>query len=209
MSRPDRRIRPNLPEVLPPIVEEGAVTPQVIVVQQRPTKPMDRLPASGWFARSFAVTAGYIVAVSVFAIVGFGLCFLACSGLALTAAQGVRETTRKMEAENARMEAELRRSESEKEFVGASRSDEPSDVPTLILPEIEPTVEEPKSDFPWRRWASRDGSFSTEAQFVSRANKRIKLRKRDETVITVDMDDLSDEDQSWLNLPAYKKRVSE
>lgn len=49
-----------------------------------------------------------------------------------------------------------------------------------------------------RTWASAEGGFKVEAEFVSAASNLVKLRKMDGTTITVAIDKLSNEDKEWI-----------
>ncbi len=60
----------------------------------------------------------------------------------------------------------------------------------------------PKKQSSRRNWSSRDGQFSTEAEFVSTADGFVTLRKTtDGTTVQVKTDDLSDRDLDWLRRP--------
>ena len=50
-----------------------------------------------------------------------------------------------------------------------------------------------------RTWTSTIGQFSVEASFMGHAGDKIKLRKTDGTIITVDAAKLSDSDRQWIN----------
>jgi SLA1 homology domain 1, SHD1 len=50
-----------------------------------------------------------------------------------------------------------------------------------------------------RNWTSADGKFSTEAGFQGTAAGKVKLQKTDGSVITVDIEKLSEADQKWIN----------
>lgn len=71
---------------------------------------------------------------------------------------------------------------------------------------IEPIVEEP-THFPAkrevinpkiRRWTSADGKFTTEAEFGGMAFGKVKLRKANGTIVTVDATQLSGDDREWI-----------
>ena len=49
-----------------------------------------------------------------------------------------------------------------------------------------------------RTWTAANGKFTVKATFVGSDNNKVKLKKENETVITVAMDRLSDEDQAWI-----------
>ena len=57
---------------------------------------------------------------------------------------------------------------------------------------------------PVRTWKSKSGTFSTEATFVSKLGNKVKLKKADGKVITVDADKLSEEDREWLDKRAKR-----
>ncbi|MGO9112773.1 MAG: tetratricopeptide repeat protein [Thermoguttaceae bacterium] len=49
-----------------------------------------------------------------------------------------------------------------------------------------------------RIWTAANGKYTVKATFVSSDTTKVKLKKEDETIITVDLDRLSDEDQAWI-----------
>ncbi len=51
---------------------------------------------------------------------------------------------------------------------------------------------------PVRTWTSTSGKFSIEAAFVSKAGDKVKLKKADGTIITVEAEKLSEDDQEWI-----------
>jgi hypothetical protein len=57
-----------------------------------------------------------------------------------------------------------------------------------------------------RTWTSAGGNFSVDAELVSFANGKLKLRKTDGSEITVDLEKLSDGDKAWVEEYMRSKR---
>lgn len=55
-----------------------------------------------------------------------------------------------------------------------------------------------KHDAVFRVWASADGKFSVNAEFLSYGEGKVKLKKEDGAVITVEVKNLSEQDQQWI-----------
>ena len=76
--------------------------------------------------------------------------------------------------------------------------------PESIIRELDPVpAPQAPSSSRVRTWTSADGKFSTEAEFGGMAFGKVKLRKADGTIVTVDSAKLSDEDQEWIKKRAH------
>ena len=49
-----------------------------------------------------------------------------------------------------------------------------------------------------RTWSDSSGKFSVEAEFVSYTAGKVKIRRKDGTVVELKLDRLSEEDQEWI-----------
>lgn len=65
-----------------------------------------------------------------------------------------------------------------------------------------PLIEAP--DF--RTWSSADGRFTVEAEFAGASSGKVKLRKRDGSVIRVEIEKLSEEDKAYISDRAKRSR---
>jgi hypothetical protein len=74
----------------------------------------------------------------------------------------------------------------------------PAPAETFPEPKVAP-MENPRR----RQWASADGKFATDAEFLSMTGGSVKLRKPDGAEITVPIDRLSDMDRQWIE--AYRR----
>jgi hypothetical protein len=59
---------------------------------------------------------------------------------------------------------------------------------------------------PIRTWHSASGKFSTDAEFLSAGLGKVKLRKADGTELTLELDQLSEDDRNWIADYARSKR---
>ena len=74
---------------------------------------------------------------------------------------------------------------------------------TLVPPPAEKLPESPtdspiKPESNVRTWTSADGKFKTEAEFQGSIAGKVKLRKTDGTIITIESYKLSEADQEWI-----------
>lgn len=107
-----------------------------------------------------------------------------------------------------------KRAEEKNAEASTKKPDEPKSYPvvpsppgnTNPLPVISDAMPEP--DASWtpppivnanlRTWTNASGEYKIEAEFVSMAAGKVKLKKADGMIVTLPMDKLSDEDQKWI-----------
>jgi hypothetical protein len=67
-------------------------------------------------------------------------------------------------------------------------------------PPLEPEQKRPSM----RTWMSSDGKFSTEVEFAGSISGKVRLRRADGSVITVDEEKLSNADREWIKKRSEK-----
>jgi hypothetical protein len=68
-----------------------------------------------------------------------------------------------------------------------------------------PLLEAKDANDKFRTWTTSDGIFTLEAEFISKQGNSIKLKKRNETVVVVTTNKLSNEDLQWIKSETAKK----
>jgi hypothetical protein len=91
--------------------------------------------------------------------------------------------------------------EPQAQTIATTSTDNPWPQPSTINPpeaSVAPAkIEQPEKP-KLRSWTSRDGKFSTTAEFKSMGAGKVKLIKQDGAEIEVPLDKLSDEDERWI-----------
>ena len=73
----------------------------------------------------------------------------------------------------------------------------------LLLAGTEPTVAQ------FRTWTDATGKYHTEAQFVDLKDGQVRLRKKDDSTVTVPIEKLSETDQKYVRESRYPFRITD
>lgn len=157
-----------------------------------------------------------LVLIPVVAIIGCGVLSGGCLMLgtaAKEAADAAKQAAKEQQPPSGQTE------ESEAELQPPSESAIPHDPPDATIPdkladEKQATPEPPPEEYQpepkpepeppvvqnekLRTWTDKSGEYSVEAEFISMAFGKVKLKKADGTIITMPLDRLSDDDRKWI-----------
>lgn len=174
---------------------------------------------SSFFGGGCGMVMGIFAAILAIGLLFVGGCVVltgGCVAVVGTAAkeaadEAQREAERKQQlqeeqsVESPEVIRESVESPQQPELVQPPDAKEPSPseaVPDEKQPEAEPTppAEPPKPAVNpnLRTWKDKSGEHSIEAEFVSMAMSKVKLKKADGKIITIPLENLCDEDREWI-----------
>ena len=139
-----------------------------------------------------------MILIPVLSVIGCGMLGGGCLFLAKSAQDAAKEAAAKTELRHSQKTEEKTRDE--------SKSSEVVSTPTPIYTEPRlPTVPAEKELVPpppkrpeIRTWTDTSGEYEIEAEFLSMAFGKVKLKKVNGVVVTIPLDKLSKDDQRWI-----------
>lgn len=172
--------------------------PTIIVAGNR--EP--RLEAGGWFTRAFSATCGVVLALLLFSA-------LICGGCLVVVNNAIDASAKREDRERLTNTARPVGSDDSEEDVGsnqlppmAPKSRSPDTSPPSKVAGLKQPPPRPEREF--RMWTTADGKFNTEAQFLSKTAGKVKLKKRDQSIVEVRVDLLSDADHEYIRIGISK-----